>query len=90
MVFLKALLKNKAEVILMNQKVINKLYGTGVSHKDFLNRIGNILILPNGKNMVWLEYLPSEKITFLGHHGGLGKDAMVIPLVISKASDLIY
>jgi len=89
-VFLKALLKNKAEVILMNQKVINKLYGTGVSHKDFLNRIGNILILPNGKNMVWLEYLPSEKITFLGHHGGLGKDAMVIPLVISKASDLIY
>lgn len=84
---LKGKLKDWAEVITIDQALKIGLFGPGKIHHQFLNRVGNLLILPSKNNCVWYRYQPEDNINLIGQHGGLSREEMVIPLITAKLSD---
>ncbi len=45
-------------------------------------RVGNIVIIPNKKNLVWWDNKEKQfTIKHIGHHGGLSKEEMLIPFI---------
>ncbi len=85
---LKFLLKGKAEVKSLNERLIQKLFGNFSKHIKFSDRLGNILILPKENHLVWYKYLETDNFLSFGKHGGLSKDEMLIPLIINQSSAL--
>lgn len=81
---LKEKLKNKAQIIRLYNKMSNLLFGKGKKHKEFYNRLGNILIIPQKNNTVWYKYTKNDIFCNQGHHGGLSPDEMYIPLICFK------
>ena len=65
------------------------LFGIGKPDKKFYDRVGDLLILPYNNHTVWYEHVKGKKIRFLGHHGGLSKDEMLVPFAIAKLSELL-
>lgn len=86
--YLKSVLKDFADVIYLNDKYRTKFFGSGKEHGEFDFRLGNILILPHDNNSVWYEYLPNQRLTCRGHHGGLSKEEMIVPFIAIKLTDL--
>ncbi len=86
---LKKILGNKAVVIKVTDKVKKKIFGSIGSSDKILNRIGNVIILPTKDNIIWYRFDKEKKFSFLGHHGGLDTESMRIPLIISKAINLL-
>lgn len=84
--YLSLTLKGKADVIKISDAISYGLFGKSLLSQRFIDRIGNILILPNKKTTVWYEYLKDYKYSLLGHHGGLSKEEMLIPFGIFKLS----
>lgn len=87
--FLRQELKNKAEILKINEAVKMGLFGIGKPRKEFLDRVGNLLILPYKDYTVWYKYPNTELPKFLGHHGGLSEEEMLIPFAIARFSDLL-
>lgn len=81
-------LKDRAQVLKMEDVVNQGLFGTGKMHPKFLSRVGNILILPNDYNTVWYRYTPDTKFNLLGYHGGLSREEMMIPFICARLSEL--
>lgn len=65
------------------------LFGIGNPSDRFLQRAGNVLLLPNKNNTMWYQYIKGEKIVFKGNHGGLSEEEMLIPFAIAKFSELV-
>jgi len=63
-------------------------FGPGKTSKRFRQRAGDILILPRGKTIFWLEKEKRKKPPKLGHHGGLSIEEMLIPLIAANLSHL--
>lgn len=82
--YLSHTLKGKATVLKISDAISYGLFGKSVLSQRFIDRIGNILILPDKKNTVWYEYLKGYKYSLLGHHGGLSEEEMLIPFGIFK------
>lgn len=72
-------LPNIADVYLTQELIDNGLFGP-ISQR-FLDRVGNLVILPHAPYTVWWQdpRLPSSD--FYGHHGGLSHDELAIPLL---------
>lgn len=87
--FLTNTLQNKATVMKIEKAFEEGLFGQEDLHKKFRNRVGNILILPQGNSTVWYEHFKDEKIDLLGMHGGLSPDEMLIPFAVAKGNQLI-
>lgn len=87
--FLTEKLKGKAEILRVNEAIKMGLFGIGRPRKEFLNRVGNLLILPHKDYTVWYKYPNTELPKFLGHHGGLSEEEMLIPFAIATLSDLL-
>lgn len=83
--FLQKKLNNKAKVIKKADLLKFGIFGRKKPSKRFHQRIGNLLILPTSNNTVFYEYTPKHP-SFLGHHGGLSKEEMLIPFGIIKPS----
>ncbi|RKY21982.1 MAG: hypothetical protein DRP62_07660 [Planctomycetota bacterium] len=86
--YLSNMLKREAEVMKSKDALKMGLFGIGKVHKDFLDRIGNLLILPYKESIIWYEHIKGKKVKSIGHHGGLTKEEMLIPFSIAKLSDL--
>ena len=54
--FLSQELKEKAEIIETKDALKNGLFGTGKPKDEFLNRIGNLLILPHADHTIWYKH----------------------------------
>jgi hypothetical protein len=65
------------------------LFGIGEPSDKFLQRAGNLLLLPHKNQSLWYEYIKGEKLEYKGNHGGLSEDEMLIPFAISRFSELI-
>jgi len=78
-----------ALIIKTEEAVRAKLFGDGSQNSEFLQRLGNIMILPFHGNTIWYEHIKGELFEFKGHHGGLTEDEMLIPLAVAKFEDLI-
>jgi len=62
------------------------LFGPGKASKRFRQRAGDILVLPRGNAIFWLEKERRKKPPKLGHHGGLSPEEMLIPLIAADLS----
>jgi len=64
------------------------LFGLNGPSAKFRRRIGNLMILPHGTRTIWYRYEKEKPYDLKGHHGGLSKDEMTIPLAAGRVSDL--
>ncbi|MGC8710717.1 MAG: alkaline phosphatase family protein [Candidatus Micrarchaeia archaeon] len=74
-------LKSKAVVYTMDELVAKGVFGNQKPRKKFLNKLGNLAILPRGNNTVWWKYGDNAN-KFIGMHGNLSEEEMLIPLSI--------
>lgn len=81
-------LKKKAEIMEMASAIKKELFGIGKINKKFLERAGNLLILPYDNETIWFEHFKGLKFGSIGHHGGLNQNEMLIPFMASKCCDL--
>jgi hypothetical protein len=79
---------DKALIVETKTAAENGLFGLGGASEDFLERTGNLLIVPYGKETVWFEHRSGRRINLLGQHGGLHPDEMLVPFVAAKLSSL--
>ena len=87
--FLSDKLDSKAKVMTTNEAIKLGLFGTGKLKKRFLDRVGDILILPYKNNTIWYEHIKGEKVQLLSYHGGLSESEMLVPFAITKFSELL-
>jgi hypothetical protein len=79
---------NKAQIIETKEAAEKGLFGLGIPKKEVFERTGNLMILPYGNETVWYENSEGNKISFLGQHGGLNAEEMLVPFAITKLSNL--
>ncbi len=79
--FLASRLEGRAEVWKV-AKLMEEGYFGQVLSPQFHGRAGNLVILPYGGESVWWYEKDSFEQRFHGHHGGLTKEEMEIPLIM--------
>jgi len=80
--------EDKAKVVKTSEAVENGLFGIGKPKREFLERVGNLLVLPYKNYTVWWKYFKGKNLTLLGHHGGLSKSEMLVPFANAMLSEL--
>jgi uncharacterized protein YcgL (UPF0745 family) len=78
----------KAQVLETQEALQAGLFGVGKPNSDFLNRTGNLLVMPYGRETLWFEHRSGRKIPLRGQHGGLNAEEMWVPFAAAKLSDL--
>jgi len=86
--FLTRKLGRVARVIRTADAVEAGLFGLNSPRRKFLDRVGNVMILPSRNNLVWYRYSRGDAMDVRGHHGGLTPEEMLIPFVSARISDL--
>lgn len=85
---LKNKLRGKAEVFEVSEAIQLGLFGLNAPIQKFIDRIGNVLILPSKNNTIWYEHIPGKLFVYFGMHGGLSEQEMIVPFAYAKLSDL--
>ena len=57
-------------------------FGPSSMSDTFLSRVGNLVILPFAGESVWWYEKDRFEQKYRGHHGGLTRDEMEIPLML--------
>ncbi len=81
-------LGDKATVLRTSDAVGSGLFGTGVPSERFAERVGDLMVLPNGTRNAWYRHPEVEEPTLKGMHGGLHPDEMTIPFAAMRGSSL--
>ncbi|MGD6806037.1 MAG: alkaline phosphatase family protein [Candidatus Bathyarchaeia archaeon] len=81
-------LGEKAQVIETKAAIKAGLFGLGKPSKQFIERAGNLLIIPHGNENVWFKNPSGRRITFLGQHGGLSAEEMLVPFAVANLCNL--
>jgi hypothetical protein len=79
---------DKAQIIETREAAEDGLFGMGCVSEGFFERTGNLLILPYGNETIWFESREGRKISFLGQHGGLSKEEMLVPFAVANLRNL--
>lgn len=74
-------LEGKAEIYKTTELIENGFFGSTNPSKEFLSRVGNLVILPYKDQAVWWFEEGIFEQDLLGHHGGMTKDEIEIPLL---------
>ncbi len=74
---------DKIAVVYKTVDLINMGFWQNKLNISLLNeRVGNIVIIPNKKNLVWWNNKEKQfTVKHIGHHGGLSKEEMLIPFI---------
>jgi predicted AlkP superfamily pyrophosphatase or phosphodiesterase len=86
--FLTRKLGESALVLRTADAVERGLFGLNSPKRKFLERVGNLMILPRKNSLVWYRYSRGDALDVRGHHGGLTPAEMLIPFVSARISDL--
>jgi predicted AlkP superfamily pyrophosphatase or phosphodiesterase len=86
--YLEGKLEGVASVMRTEEAIDEGLFGVNTPSRKFRRRVGNVMILPHAKKTVWYRYRKGDALALRGHHGGLLKDEMTIPLASARVSDL--
>jgi hypothetical protein len=78
----------KAKIIETKDALNRGLFGHGEVTREFIDRAGNLLILPYGNETVFFEHFPDMKYNPVGQHGGLNEEEMLVPLAVAKLDEL--
>ncbi|MGE5188361.1 MAG: alkaline phosphatase family protein [Betaproteobacteria bacterium] len=81
-------ISGKAQVLETSEAVESGLFGSGDPSQSVLDRLGNLMILPCGNGTVWFESPGGCKLTYLGQHGGLSGQEMLVPFGAACLSNL--
>ncbi|MDA4113200.1 MAG: alkaline phosphatase family protein [Thaumarchaeota archaeon] len=87
--YLSGALTDRAVVMRTQDAINNGLFGLGTPSRRFIDRAGNLLILPRGNGTIWYEHKAGRKFDLLGLHGGLTEGELLIPFAISSLSRLL-
>ncbi len=79
---------DKAKIIETKDALKKGLFGHGEIIREFIDRAGNLLILPYGNETVFFEHFPDMPYNPVGQHGGLNEEEMIVPLAVTKLYDL--
>jgi predicted AlkP superfamily pyrophosphatase or phosphodiesterase len=79
---------NKAQIIETKKAAEKGVFGLREASEGFFERTGNLMILPYGNQTVWFENPEGRRISYLGQHGGLNEEEMLVPFAISNLHDL--
>ncbi len=82
-------LGDKAEIFKVSDAIMMGLFGLNTPTQRFIDRIGNVLILPRKNYTIWYKHIPGKLFAYFGMHGGLSEQEMVVPFAYAKLSDLI-
>jgi hypothetical protein len=86
--FLPEKLGEKALIMDTKEEIEGGLFGTGEPRAEFIDRVGNLLIMPKKNHTIWYNHPRGRKFDLLGHHGGLSREEMLVPFVMAKLSTL--
>jgi hypothetical protein len=75
-------LAGRAEVWLTDDLVEQGLFGRGSVSETFRARAGNLVILPYRNEAVWWYERGRFEQNYFGHHGGLTRQEVEIPLLL--------
>jgi predicted AlkP superfamily pyrophosphatase or phosphodiesterase len=75
-------LQGRAEVYTTRDLLSQNFFGQGEPSEALLGRLGNVVILPYKNETVWWSQGGKYNMGFLGHHGGLTREEMEIPLLL--------
>lgn len=75
-------LVDRAEVYQTRELLEQHFFGLQELSPTFLQRVGNVVILPYKHETVWWYEEGKFAMHFLGHHGGLTPEEMEIPLLL--------
>ncbi|MBI2743300.1 MAG: alkaline phosphatase family protein [Chlamydiales bacterium] len=78
---LRKFLDGRAEVYLTDSLIQEGIFGQLPLSKEFLGRVGNLVILPYKGEAVWWYEKNHFEQHFFGAHGGLTKEEMEIPFL---------
>ncbi len=81
-VLLRQKLEGRAEVYHTQDLLAQHFFGLEEPSPTFLGRLGNVVILPYKNETVWWSQEGKYAMNFLGHHGGLTREEMEIPLLL--------
>ncbi len=87
-IFLRTRLRDKADILETRTALAQGLFGIGEPSKKFLDRIGDLLIIPHEKRTIWYEHVRGHKFDLDGMHGGFSPSEILIPFVSVRLSDL--
>lgn len=79
---------SKAKIVRIKDALNEGLFGRGEVTSQFVDRAGNLLILPYRNETVWFEHFTDIKYNPVGQHGGLNEEEMLVPLAVTKLNDL--
>ncbi|MDG6966349.1 MAG: alkaline phosphatase family protein [Nitrososphaerota archaeon] len=82
-------LGDEAVVLPTSEAVEAGYFGLGRPRDLFLDRVGDVMVLPRKNNLVWYRYARGERLGVKGHHGGMSPREMLVPLVVSRVSELL-
>jgi predicted AlkP superfamily pyrophosphatase or phosphodiesterase len=80
--YLQERLEGKAEVYRTANLIMQHFFGSQEPSPVFLNRVGNVVILPYANETTWWYEEGVFDMHFLGHHGGLTPQEMEIPFMV--------
>jgi hypothetical protein len=86
--YLEGKLEGIASVMKTEDAIDEGLFGVNRPSRKFRRRVGNLMVLPHQKKTVWYRYREGGPLSLRGHHGGLLKDEMTIPLAVARVSDI--
>ena len=81
-------ISGKAQVLETSEAVESGLFGSGVPSQGVLDRLGNLMILPYVNGTVWFESPGGCKLSYLGQHGGLSEQEMLVPFGAASLNSL--
>jgi predicted AlkP superfamily pyrophosphatase or phosphodiesterase len=71
-----------ARVYRVQEFIDQGYFGTAQPSREFMARVGNVLVLPEPYETVWWHEYGKFAMNFAGHHGGLTPAEMEIPLFV--------
>jgi hypothetical protein len=86
--FLCQKLGEKAVIMETEEGIGRGLFGIGEPSAEFIDRVGNLLILPKENHTIWYEHPNGRKFDLLGHHGGLSREEILVSFGMAKLSML--
>jgi hypothetical protein len=75
-------LAGKADVYRTQELIEKHFFGQETPSTTFLERMGNIVLLPYKYETIWWYEEGKFEMHFQGHHGGLTPEEMEIPLLL--------
>lgn len=80
--FLQQHLHDRAEIYRTEDLIQQNFFGSTAPSAAFLARVGNVVVLPNPHETIWWFEKDRFAMHFQGHHGGLTREEVEIPLLL--------